>query len=149
MKISSAVLCDFAEARQGLLTIVAGGITRRWPTDLPGRLGLFVALQVELAPAEQPFPHELRIDVTAPSGKRVADVRGGFQVGADNTADQDENVLVPMPIDLRDMPINERGFYEFRVTVDESDPVVLRVKVGARPAPPVPVGPVRRVRRTH
>jgi len=40
MKLEAALLCDFAEVREGLLFVVAGGITRVARASLPDRLGL-------------------------------------------------------------------------------------------------------------
>jgi hypothetical protein len=56
MRIIAGVLCDYAEVREGLLTIVSAGITRLWRAELPAPMGVFLALQVEVEANERPFP---------------------------------------------------------------------------------------------
>lgn len=138
MQIPTAVLCDFAGVREGLFTIVSGGITRLWREQLPGPLSVFVALHVELTPAESALPHELRIRLTAPSGKVFSEVRGAFQVDRSAASfDPEENVLFPIPIDMRAAPVEEWGWITFDISVDDIALKTLRVKVDRKRPPPV------------
>src|SRR5664280_611203 len=82
MKVALAVVCDYAEVRENLLTLVAAGITRLRRDTLPAPLSVFVALQLEVAAGERPFPHEVTARVVGPAGNELATIAGGFQVAS-------------------------------------------------------------------
>ena len=86
MRIIAGVLCDYAEVREGLLTIVSAGITRLWRAELPAPMGVFLALQVEVEANERPFPHELEVAITGPSGKATGKVTGGSRSVPEGTS---------------------------------------------------------------
>lgn len=140
MQLRLAVVCDHAEVREGLLTVVSSGVTRLWRSELPGPLGVMVALQVELDAAERPYPHEIRLVVRAPSGGELAQFRGAVQAGlASSLTDADEGAILSMPIDLRMVGLTEYGWHTFEATFDDMPLATLRVKAAARPEPPQPV----------
>ena len=41
MTISTAILCDFAEVRDNLLFVVAGGVTRLFRAEWPGPMNVY------------------------------------------------------------------------------------------------------------
>ena len=136
MRIRAIVLCDYAEIREGLLTVVSAGITRLLRDQVPAEMGVYLAMQVDVAPAERPFPHEISASVTGPSGTEVAKATVGFQVGRGGDSDPDESAVVSLPIDLRRAGVTEYGWHTITVSIDDGGPEVLRVKVAPRPAPP-------------
>jgi hypothetical protein len=151
MRIIAGVLCDYAEVREGLLTIVSAGITRLMRGELPASMGVFLALQVEVEPSARPFPHELGVRITGPSHKEVGAISGGFQVGADGDFEADECAIVNVPLDLRPIQIEEFGWYGMAVSIDGVAPYELRFRVGLPPAnqadPGIRIAP--RGSRTH
>jgi hypothetical protein len=134
MRIIAGVLCDYAEVREGLLTVVSAGITRLWRGEFPAEMGVFLALQVEVEPAARPFRHEFGVRITGPSQKEVGTIAGGFQVGADGDFEADEPAIVNVPLDLRPVVIEEVGWYNLSISIDGADAYVLRVRVGQPPA---------------
>ena len=134
MRIAAAVLCDFATVREGLLTVVSGGITRLHRERLPAPLGVAVALLVEVSPAERPFPHQLTIVVTSPSGRQIAKADGAFQVGDQSVFDPDEIALVPFTVGApRTARVEEWGWITFSISIDGEEQMELRVKAVPRP----------------
>ena len=139
MRIIAGVLCDYAEVREGLLTIVSAGITRLWRAELPAPMGVFLALQVEVEANERPFPHELEVAITGPSGKATGKVTGGFQVGPGGDFEADECALVNVPLDLRMVNVEEIGWYLLAISIDGGEAYPLKVRVGLpQAAPPDP-----------
>lgn len=134
MRISSALLCDFATVREGLLTVVSAGISRLAPPSVPAPLSLFVALVIEVDAAQRPFPHEVRIDIDGPDGESVGKVRAAFQAGRGDF-DPDEPMLLPIPVDLRPVMVARPGWHQVAVAVDDAPPVVLRFKVAPQASP--------------
>jgi len=128
MRLSSALLCDYAAVREGLLTTVSAGITRVSPPALPAPLGLFVALVIEVEPDQRALPHEIRMGVVGPDHSVVGKIRGAFQVGSGDF-EADEVSLIPVPFDLRPVPLAHAGWYSIDITVDAQAPVSLRFKV--------------------
>ena len=134
MRVSLAVVCDYAEVRENLLTLVAAGITRLRRDSLPAPLAVFVALQLEVAAAERPFPHEVSVRVTGPSGTELATIGGGFQVGPTSDFEADESGVVSLPFDLRMATAAEYGWHSVEITIDGANRQVLRIKVTRPPA---------------
>lgn len=135
MRVTAAVLCDFAQVREGLLTIVSAGITRMWREEMPAPLGLFLALIIEVDAPDRLFPHEVTVVVTAPSGKEIAKAGGGFQINQGAGAEPDEVSLVPLPLDLRIAGIEEFGWYTFTLAIDSQPAGSVQAKVVKRPQP--------------
>jgi hypothetical protein len=154
VRLRAAVLCDYAEVREGLLTIVSAGVTRLWRSDLPGPMAVFIALVFELDPSERSLPHEVGVVITAPSGAQVAQVRGGLQIprGADTQFDSDEAAIVSLPLDLRLAGVAEFGWHSIEISGDDQLLGTLRVKVARPPQTPGPTTgplPLRQAKRPH
>lgn len=135
MRLVAALICDYAEIREGLLTIVSAGITRLWRDSLPAPMEVFLALQLEVSPQERPFPHEVRVEVTGPSRRRVAEIRAALQVAKEGNLDPDEPALMSIPLDLRSAAVSEYGWHTITISVDSEEAHALHVKVAPRPAP--------------
>ncbi len=95
---------------------------------LPGQMGLYVALVIEVDPAQRPLPHEVRLDITGPDGSVIGKVRGAFQVGP-GEFDPEEPTQLPVPLDLRTMRLPLSGWYAIEIAVDAEAPAVIRFKV--------------------
>ena len=138
MNVSLAVVCDYAEVRENLLTLVSAGITRLRRDTLPAPLAVFVALQLEVPAAERPFPHEISARVIGPSGTELATIGGGFQVGPTADFEPDESGVVSLPFDLRMVSATEYGWHSVEITIDGANRQVLRIKVTRPPASATP-----------
>jgi hypothetical protein len=140
MRIIAGVLCDYAEVREGLMTIVSAGITRLWRAELPAPMAVFLALQVELEADERPYPHELEVTITGPSGKDTGKVTGGFQVGPGGDFEADECAIVNVPLDLRMANVEELGWYALAISIDGGEAYTLKFRVGRPQASPTDPG---------
>ena len=138
MRVSLAVVCDYAEVRENLLTLVSAGITRLRRDSLPAPLAVFVALQLEVPAAERPFPHEVSTRVIGPSGAELATIGGGFQVASTSDFEPDESGVVSLPFDLRMASATEYGWHSIEITIDGANKQVLRIKVTRPPAAATP-----------
>lgn len=133
MDVTTALLCDFAQVRDRVLFVVAGGVTRLWRQDVPAPMGVFLALVIEQDPVELRRAHELRVVVLGQDGEQMAEVVGGFQVDAAEIEPGDM-VAVPAAVDLRGVGLPAYGPYDCRVYVDGQHQRTLRFRVTARPA---------------
>src|SRR5207302_949196 len=77
MQVVTALLCDYASVREGLLNILGGGVNRLWRAELPAPLNLSMALMVDLHPQEVGSSHDLQVAVQDDDGRR----RGRGPVG--------------------------------------------------------------------
>ena len=100
--ISSAILCDFAQVREGLLFVMSGGITRVLRPELPGKLGVKAAVVVEIGPEEIDQQHHVVVAVKHPaSAQELARVGTTFQAGG--ALEPGESLYVPLVVDLCDL----------------------------------------------
>jgi predicted RNA-binding protein with TRAM domain len=135
MDVAAALLCDFAQVRDRVLFVVAGGVTRLWRQDLPAPMGVFLALVVEQDPLEIGEVHQLRVVVLDQDGEQLAEVVGGFQVEVADVEPGD-TVAVPAAVDLRAVSLPAHGPYDVRVFVDGRHHRTVRFRVTPRPATP-------------
>lgn len=133
MDVAAALLCDFAQVRDRVLFVVAGGVTRLWRQELPAPMGVFLALVIEQDPLEIGAVHELRVVVLDQDGEQLAEVIGGFQVEAADVEPGD-TVAVPAAVDLRMVSLPAHGPYDVRVFVDGHHQRTVRFRVTPRSA---------------
>jgi hypothetical protein len=138
MKVALAVVCDYAEVRENLLTLVAAGITRLRRDTLPAPLAIFVAIQLEVMAAERPNPHEVTARILGPAGNELAMISGGFQVASTADFEADESGVVSLPFDLRMVTAVDYGWYTIEITIDGGNRQNLRLKVTRPPTAPAP-----------
>ena len=135
VKIAAAIVCDYTQVREGLLTVVSGGITRLWRDQVPGPFGIELAVLVEVPPEERSDPHELHVTVTGPNGEELAKLGGGFQLTnvPAGTYDADEPAFMPLPLDLRTVNAIAYGWHSIKIRIDDGEAVERRVKMAPRP----------------
>lgn len=138
MKITTATLCDFAQVREGLLFLSSGCISRIMRTELPARLGVHLALVVELDEFEITRRHQAKVRVVGPDGQELANVDGSFQIDA--TLEVGELLQVPLAIPLIDVAATERGGHDVKIYLDGNHAHTLTFWVVVPPAqPPAPM----------
>lgn len=133
MRVSTAILCDFAEVREGLLFVVAGGVTRLFREEWPGPMNVCLALIAELDRTERERPHELDVEIIDADGVSVARIRGGFQQGPGPDTDIHEITFFPFTFDLRQVGIAHPGWYSIGIQIDEGHMHTLRFRAGPPP----------------
>jgi hypothetical protein len=116
MEITTALLADFAQVRDGLLFVSSGGVTRCYRDQLPAPLNIHMAMVMELDRIEAEKVHEVHVVVVDEDGQQLAEIAGEIQLGATQMM-VNENVNVPIVFDLRNVPIERYGSVEVRLYV--------------------------------
>lgn len=118
MDVTTALLCDHAQVREGLLFVLAGGITRIHRPTFPAHFGAGLALVLELDSLEARRPHQFELVVIGEDGDEVARVEAEITVGELASVHPGENVQVPLAVDMHLTVLPAHGAYELRVYVD-------------------------------
>lgn len=130
MQIIAATLCDYASVREGLLTVVGGGITRVWRPEVPAPMGIYLAVMLECTTEDLRRPHEVRVTVRTGDGEVVAEITGGFAAGAINgDLDPGESTIVSIPLSLVGAGVPTFGRYSVHVSIDDDHHQTLTFKV--------------------
>jgi len=132
MDIRVATICDFAQVREGLLSVLSAGITRVWQTQYPAPLGVMVALIFELAPGGASIPREVRFRVENADGDRLAEGVGAIQANPSPGLDPGEMLTLPLVVDFRSLQLPAAGRYQIVIDPmsDGVDPTVLAFRAG-------------------
>jgi hypothetical protein len=116
MDVTTAMLADFAQVREGLLFVASGGVTRCYRDQLPAPLGVYLATVLELDRMEAEQIHQLQVVVVDEDGQELAEIAGEIQLGATQLM-INENLNVPITFDLRNVPVEKFGSVEIRLYV--------------------------------
>jgi hypothetical protein len=119
MRLTTGLLCDYAQVRQGLLHVVSGGVNRLVRPSFPAPMGVTLALVLELDPFERRTDHEITIRVVDADGRQVAQ-GAGLILGAEMAPDAPSRTQIPHVFDLRGVQIPAPGDYEVKVYVDHA-----------------------------
>lgn len=118
MQISVALLCDAVTAREGLLNILAGGITRTTHPSYPAQFEGGLALRIMVHPTEAQTAHAIQIILQDADGKRLAEINGQFQSeGEPKDLLPGEELSLPLAMNFQ-MEIPNPGQYSFEVLID-------------------------------
>jgi hypothetical protein len=117
VEVTTAILCDSAQIREGLLFVLAGGITRVRRSSFPANLAAAVAVVLELDRIEAQRAHEFELVAVGEDGEEMARVGAQIQVG-DAPVHFAENIQVPLAVDLHGAVLPTAGAYELRLYVD-------------------------------
>lgn len=118
MEITTGLLCDFAQVREGLLFVLSGGVTRLHRPELPGPMGLCAAIVVTLDAIEMERPHQFRLVVVDEDGTRVAEAQGGFEITPSEGLHVGEQQQVPIAVDLRSVEVSRAGAHDVVIYLD-------------------------------
>jgi hypothetical protein len=119
MELTTAVLCDFAQVREGLLFISSGGITRLFRDEMPAGMGVRLALVIELDTVEAESLHEIKVVILDSEDGVVAEVTGAFSA-ANPLLETGERLQLPIAMDLSPVGIEKHGRYDLRVYLDSN-----------------------------
>lgn len=125
--VRSAILCDFAQVREGLLFVVSGGITRMVVPDAGSPLSFFVAGQVEFTAAEAGSAHDFSFKVLSTAS---ATTRWEAQVTITTSNENQalfpgEPTLVPFALHVGPFPVSELGPHDLRMSIAGSESELL------------------------
>ena len=137
MRVDCALLCDAVTAREGLLHILGGGITRLGRGEFPAPLNVALALRVMVHPTEADKLHELEARLLAEDGVLVARVQIDFALAPTGTVRPGEELAVAFPVPLHTAQLPEDGAYSFELLIDgvhqASVPFVAEARASERP----------------
>ena len=121
MRVQSALLCEFAEVRNGLLTAVSTGITRVVPgaAFTPYVAGYFLS-EVN----EQRLVHEFSVTVLDQDAHQLWRAQGAMQVGTVVGSFQGEPLLAPFVMRIPPTPLIPGARYDVRVRSDDASEVL-------------------------
>lgn len=136
MRINTALLCEAATVREGLLHILGGGVSRVSLPHFPGPVAASLALQVGVHASEAALPHVVRVALCDESGSEVARTETAFQVtGGQLGAGEDYEVHLAAPFYGIELP--HPGRYELRIFVDQAYMTSLFFSASQAPSEPV------------
>jgi hypothetical protein len=138
MQLSTAVLCDFAQIRDGLLFVSSGAISRLYRRGLPSPLGLMVGLVIEIPVEDAGDEHELVAQVINRQGEELAVVRNAFRVG-DHNLFPHEVQQAPAVISVTGVEAVSWGTHQVRLYLDDVLDRTLTFYVVPSTAGPVPL----------
>jgi hypothetical protein len=144
MEITTAVICNWAEVREGILFISGGGITRAWKPQFPAPLGVCFAVILEGTQGEMiDISHEVEIVVTDADGAELGRLTGALQATGSPELHPAETLQLPLAFNLTMLPIPAAGAYDLRVSVDRGAVAgqperTLTIRAMQAPAAPTP-----------
>lgn len=117
-RITTMLLCDFAQVREGLLTVVSGGVTRVGMSRFPAPAPLYLAIVLYLPPDATDHEHAVRVLFKYPETAEKfaeANVSVSPHVGEELRV---EGISFPVPLDLRGVVLPKPGLIDIQVEVD-------------------------------
>ncbi len=123
MKITSAILCDFAQTRDGLLFVSSGNITRVWREVYPAPLGVMLALSLSGDLGQSSHSGKLSIRL------RSADEAIDREVIAGELGFESESpghpAIFELIVPLHDLPVPQPDVYSIDICFDGNERVSL------------------------
>ena len=117
MDVTTALLCDHAQVREGLLFVLAGGISRIRRPAFPAHFGAGLAVVLEFDSIEAERAHQFELVVVGEDGDEIARIAAEINVG-DPQVHPGEDIHVPLAVDLHGAVMPRAGAYELRLYVD-------------------------------
>ncbi|WP_111467054.1 DUF6941 family protein [Microbacterium suaedae] len=126
MRIAMAVAADAANVREGMMNVLSAGVTQFVREEYPARLGIDVALMIEITPEELASNGaiEARFTLVAPSGETVAAIDGEFAWAG---SEAESSSYLAAPVSFRDAVVPEPGTYVIRIAVADLDEIVIKL----------------------
>lgn len=118
-RVASALLCDAATVREGLLHILGAGITRLHRAEFPAPMQVTLVAQVVLTPVEIGTAHDVTAVIQTEDGEVVVQANGHLEAGEPNPLlEPGESVILPLVINLTNVVVPAPGGYSIEISVD-------------------------------
>jgi hypothetical protein len=119
--LTTVLLCDHAQVREGLLFVHSGGVSRVVPSSYPASIRVHLAMVVHVPASEIPSPHSIDLRFKYPdSAELVATAQIALQLHEIHGAYPGEGINVPQVIDLSLIPFPRPGQVDVQVSVSPS-----------------------------
>jgi hypothetical protein len=125
-RVTAAMLCDFAQVREGLLFVQSAGVNRMWRAQTPANLGCMLGVVFEVGPGEYDQTHTLRVTVKqVDTALAVVRIDGTARINSTAGYEPGEAAVVPLALDLRLVEVPSFGQYDVQIAVDGGDTTIL------------------------
>lgn len=128
MRIESAVLCDAASVREGLLHILGGGVTGTSASAFPAPLNVTFAFRAVLESREAGNRHTLAVIVKDAVSEREIATSSVFFARIEDGEPTPEEALV-FPLSLDDIKVPHSGKYLVEASLDNNTFVTIPFRV--------------------
>ena len=125
--VRSAILCDFAQVREGLLFVASGGITRIAAPELEAPVTFFVAGELEVTPMDSASVHDVEFKVTA-AETSITVWQAAMSIdtsAANENLFAGESLHVPFALPIGPFPVLSFGPHDLKVSIDNSETQLL------------------------
>jgi hypothetical protein len=125
--VRSAILCDFAQVREGLLFVSSGGITRIAAPGQGAPVQFSVAGEIEVLPFEVGSTHDIVFKVSEVSASRTV-WEATLSISTDASPEglfPGESLHVPYALPVGPFPANTFGPHDLKVSIDNSETELL------------------------
>lgn len=138
--VRSALLCDFAQVREGLLFVSSGGITRIGAPEVGAPVQFSVACELEVLPFEVGETHTVEFKVTsAETSKEVWKATLTINTAANPEGlFPGESLHVPIAFRVGPFAVEQFGPHDLKVSIDnyETELLTFYVLQMVQQAPP-------------
>jgi hypothetical protein len=119
-RVTTLILSDFAQVRDGLLFVSSGGVSRVVSSTFPARLRLYLATVVHVTADQVGASHRMSVKFKYPDvAATVGGVDVSIQLNQPKGVFPGEGVNVPQAIDLSQIPFPHPGQVDVQVSIDE------------------------------
>ena len=119
-RLTTLLLCDFAQVREGLLFVSSGGVSRVVQSKYPANPRLHLAMVVHLPAASLGQSHQVHVRLKYPdTAEVIANAEVMIQLNAVSAAFPGEGINVPQVIDLVPIQFSRPGQVDVQVSIGE------------------------------
>ena len=119
MRVDTALLCESATTKDGLLYVLGGGIVQTQHAEFPAEIGMTLALRIMLHPTELTRPHGLEILLQDEDGQLVTKVDVGIGITENVVVPPGEEAPLVLPWSFPGRPkLPHPGRYSFEILID-------------------------------
>ena len=147
LALTTVLLCDHAQVREGLLFVHSGGVSRVVPSTYPASIRIHLAMVVHVPASEVADTHTIDLRFKYPdSAELIATAQIALQLHEIKGAYPGEGLNVPQVIDLSMIPFPRPGQVDVQISISPStgdpdelalavDPVVVDLSFWLLPPP--------------
>jgi hypothetical protein len=130
MQFAMATLCDAANVREGLVSVLSAGVTNLHRAGYPARLGLAAVCMIELFPSEVAVARKITVEVRSADHRDLTPL-ARLEGGWDSIEQADNERLathVNLVFDFDGVILPNPGYYEVLIEVDGAEPRLLLLR---------------------